>query len=132
MKKCAPPEAGVQAVPAGIPIGLPVGDGAHVGLPSTPADPRFDVEFFSKFDRLGVEAASMIGVDAQLQSAEADLASARRDLASAMHAVRKNDARRTEQVERIELVKTHWFFGTTALQPQVCRFTDAFGYASIA
>ena len=76
-------------------------------------------DFFPRYDALGAESASLDGVEASLSRASAALGKERGDLEHEKSLLLKNESYTREQKERIELVSNHWFYGTTALQPQL-------------
>ena len=78
-----------------------------------------DAAFFSHYDALGAEAASLSNAKSALDAATAALNKCKQDLLNAKNALLKNEAYAKEQRDRIKLVSEHWFFGNTALQPQL-------------
>ena len=75
--------------------------------------------FFDKYDELDKEIEGLGGLESSHASAKEGLQKARAELAAATRAREASDAFIKEQVDRIELVESHWFYGTTALQPQL-------------
>ena len=78
-----------------------------------------DASTFQRYDELKSEASLMVGVDERLTKVSTELAQAKIDLRKATEANEANEKDLKEQKDRIELVKDHWFYGTTALQPQL-------------
>ena len=78
-----------------------------------------DASTFQRFDELKSEASMMMGIDERLTKTSTELAQAKIDLRKATEANEANEKDRVEQKERMELVDNHWFYGTTALQPQL-------------
>ena len=78
-----------------------------------------DASFFAHYDSLAARSHSLQGVDAALQAAQASLHSAQAGLVQAKTELANNVEYAQEQRERIALVSEHWFFGNTALQPQL-------------
>ncbi len=78
-----------------------------------------DAAFFQRFDELTNEAASLANAPAALQTAQAAVNHAQGQLQHQRKALSKNMAFAQEQRDRIDLVSSHWFFGNTALQPQL-------------
>lgn len=78
-----------------------------------------DGSFFTHYDRLGEEAHTLAHADSSLATAKAARDRCAQELQHAQNELRKNIAFTKEQKDRIELVSSHWFYGTTALQPQL-------------
>lgn len=79
----------------------------------------YGASFFTDYDEKKQELGSLKDVEAQLASQRETLEKTHEALKKAKQAVATNEASIKEQTDRIDLVKNHWFFGTTALQPQL-------------
>ena len=78
-----------------------------------------DAAFFKRFDELTAKAVLLANAPAALQAAQAAVNHAQGQLQHQRKALSKNMAFAQEQRDRIALVSSHWFFGNTALQPQL-------------
>ena len=79
----------------------------------------YGASFFAHFDEVVTEVKGLSHIDESVKSAKAALGTAKESLNQARAAREKGERFIQEQVDRIELVSKHWFFGTTALQPQL-------------
>ena len=78
-----------------------------------------DAAFFQHFDQLGVESQQLSGAEGNLNQAKQRFGECTARLKAHKDALAKNEAYAKEQRDRIQLVSKHWFYGTTALQPQL-------------
>ena len=78
-----------------------------------------DASFFARFDALGVEAHALAGARAALDNSTRMRDQARAQLHEARSELARTESYASEQRSRIDLVSSHWFFGTTVLQPQL-------------
>lgn len=74
---------------------------------------------FYQYDALEEDADSLPRAEASMNETEKALQKVQRDLAHITKEVDRNRSSCKEQVDRIRLVSTHWFYGSTALQPQL-------------
>ena len=81
--------------------------------------PPFDRDWFVDYDAIITEVHSLRDLAQSQAEAKEKHDAATQELAQATKLREKNDAMIKEQEDRIELVGSHWFFGTTALQPQL-------------
>lgn len=79
----------------------------------------YDKTWFSRFDTMVAEAGDLEEVQASLKAAKEKLGAVQGETDAAIAARKKSERFMKEQEDRIKLVSTHWFFGTTALQPQL-------------
>lgn len=86
--------------------------------PVMPID-NLSASFFYQYDSLERDADSLLRSEADLSEAEAALQKVRNDFTNITKEMEWNRSYYKEQVDRIQLVLTHWFYGTTALQPQL-------------
>jgi hypothetical protein len=75
--------------------------------------------FFAQYDALEEKALDVPRVRASLAQAQTALSVVQDEASKANKQVQDNAAFCKEQTSRIELVSKHWFYGTTALQPQL-------------
>ena len=75
--------------------------------------------FFAAYDALGAEEVSFIGVEAQLAQAIVKLDGSRAHLGEAQRELQRCLSKKEERRGRIKCCQETWFFGVTALQPQV-------------
>ena len=75
--------------------------------------------FFSRYDALGQQSQSLQGAPAALANAQALLQQQKAALEQQKAAIAYNIKYTKEQEDRIEACSTHWFYGNTALQPQL-------------
>jgi hypothetical protein len=75
--------------------------------------------FFAQYDALEEKARDVPRVRASLAEAQTALSVVQGEAAQATKQVQDNAAFCKEQTSRIKLVSKHWFYGTTALQPQL-------------
>lgn len=79
-----------------------------------------DAGWFRNFDGIVKEIDTELhDIEDRIATGKAALEKAREELQKETTVREKNDAFIKEQVDRIELVSQHWFFGSTALQPQL-------------
>ena len=76
-------------------------------------------DFFSHYDQLAKFAESLSGVANQLATATNSLQQAQSQLAQQQAALAHNVKETKINVDRIKCVSSHWFYGNTALQPQL-------------
>lgn len=76
-------------------------------------------DFFRLYDNLARVAASKPSSQSTWNQVKAQRDKVVHDRAILANEVVRNLTFTKEQEERIELVSTHWFYGTTALQPQL-------------
>lgn len=79
----------------------------------------YDSAWFSRYDTMVAEAADLPDVQGAHKAAKEKMAAIQAEADQAIAARTKADQFIKEQEDRIQLVNTHWFFGTTALQPQL-------------
>ena len=79
----------------------------------------YDGAFFAHYDGVCEEIRSLSEVHTSHAAAKSELATAVVTLEETQKAATVNAEFIKEQTSRIDLVSTHWFFGTTALQPQL-------------
>jgi hypothetical protein len=75
--------------------------------------------FFHLYDQLGQEASSLEDASAALKNAKSQRDQAQRELRKHQIKTRQIRSFIQEQNNRIALVSSHWFFGTTLWQPQL-------------
>ena len=75
--------------------------------------------FFQCYDSLQKEASKLTSEETSLNQAKQTHWKAHHELKRATSAFSANQEFITEQRDRINLVSTHWFYGTTAFQPQL-------------
>lgn len=75
--------------------------------------------FFDLYDFLAHDAADLDDASTGLQESKAKRMEAQEALADQQQKLRATRAYIKEQKDRINLVLTHWFYGTTLLQPQL-------------
>ena len=80
---------------------------------------QVDANFFAQYDALGAESTSLSSAESNLRQATAARDKCAQDLNLARKALADNEKYAQEQRERIQRVSTHWFYGSTALQPQL-------------
>jgi hypothetical protein len=89
-------------------------------LQSTTTSPDvLSVDFFVGYDELDQDASSLEDATSALQEAKAERDQLQRELSKLQKDLRTLRAFVKEQKDRIGLVSTHWFYGTTLLQPQL-------------
>ena len=76
-------------------------------------------DFFSRYDQLAKFAESLSGVATQLTTATNSLQQTQSQLAQQQAALAHNVKETKINVDRIKCVSSHWFYGNTALQPQL-------------
>jgi hypothetical protein len=86
---------------------------------SIPPPQVLSADFFRLYDNLARVAASKPSSQYTWKQVKAQRDKVVHDRAILANEVVRNLAFTKEQEERIELVSTHWFYGTTALQPQL-------------
>ena len=79
----------------------------------------YDSTWFSRYDTMIAEAGDLKQVQDGHKTAKDKLAQVQAEADAATKAREKSEAFMKEQETRIGLVQTHWFYGTTALQPQL-------------
>lgn len=82
-------------------------------------DQQYLKGFFQRYDSLQQEASDLIAVQAVLKTLEDRHTRLDTEAKNATSELQRNAACIDEQENRIQLVSTHWFYGTTALQPQL-------------
>jgi hypothetical protein len=80
--------------------------------------PQLDKDWFVNYDAICAEVHSLRDLEQSQEAAKEKHNEAKQELANATKARERNDAMIKEQKDRIELVGSHWFFGSTALQPR--------------
>lgn len=75
--------------------------------------------FFYHYDGLSEDAARIKGTELASKKAEIALSGIKSELQSIQRQIVANRSNYQEQTQRIQLVSESWFFGTTALQPQL-------------
>ncbi|KAL7573890.1 hypothetical protein ACA910_012456 [Epithemia clementina (nom. ined.)] len=75
--------------------------------------------FFNEYDALDDDASKLKQAELACQKAEIALSDVRNRLQSTQDEIRSNRSNFDEQTKRIQLVSTHWFYGSTAFQPQL-------------
>jgi hypothetical protein len=88
--------------------------------PVIPVD-NLSPSFFYQYDALKNDADSLEHSEAAMTEAQYALQKVQKDLDNVAKEVEHNRSVYKEQVDRIRLVSTHWFYGTTTLQPQRSR-----------
>ncbi|CAB9514012.1 expressed unknown protein [Seminavis robusta] len=78
-----------------------------------------DPTFFPRYDDLAKELRLLDGVETLLKDAQTELEKERAALAQSESELASLNQFAEEQRERIQLVRTHCFYGSTALQPQL-------------
>jgi hypothetical protein len=86
---------------------------------NTSINPNDLFSFFRTFDEVTAQSQSMAMDQAALTAAETTHRTAQTRLEASAKAVQANTANIQEQTNRIALVSTHWFYGTTIYQPQL-------------
>jgi hypothetical protein len=86
--------------------------------PVIPVD-NLSPSFFYRYDALKNDADSLEHSEAAMTEAQYALQKVQKDLDNVAKEVEHNRSVYKEQVDRIRLVSTHWFYGTTTLQPQL-------------
>ena len=76
-------------------------------------------EFFRLYDELWQAASSSEAAQVMLRDASKERDETQVQLKELLHKLDTNRTFAMEQIQRIELVSTHWFYGTTMLQPQL-------------
>ena len=79
----------------------------------------FSHKFFSHYDQLAKFADSLSGVATQLATATNSLQQAQSRLAEGQAFLAHNVKETKILIDRIKCVSSHWFYGNTALQPQL-------------
>lgn len=87
---------------------------------------------FGEYDRLELDAIELDRAEQAVVEATLRISKLEQDLASATKNVECNISQQEEQTNRIRLVTSHWFFGTSALQPQLWLRGGCLGKASRA
>ena len=77
------------------------------------------VDFFQFYDELDLDASSLEDASSALKEAKTQRDQLQRELSKLQKELRTLRAFVKEQKDRIGLVSTHWFYGTTLLQPQL-------------
>lgn len=76
-------------------------------------------EFFRLYDELWQAASSSEAAQVMLRDVSKERDETHGKLKELLHKLDTNRHFAMEQIQRIELVSTHWFYGTTLLQPQL-------------
>lgn len=79
---------------------------------------QYDAAFFAQYDALMQETASLAHTDAALKSTQHTLGAVSNAERGAEEQRVANQKKQSQRRRRIERCENHWFYGTTALQPQ--------------
>lgn len=78
-----------------------------------------DAAFFNKYDALGQEFEDLTGVESALSDAQDKLRKSKKKHKNVTSDLRHNNKRQKHHVQKIDKCEHHWFFSTTALQPNL-------------